>query len=662
MAHSVGLVANKPTVVRAYLDINTTGSRTVTGDLLIWRPLPAPGTQSIVTATGNATVDPTRNGQIRAKREDLTASLNFVLPPQVLASGPVVFRLVNVRDAAGGATVGCVNCAVSARAVSLQDAPPLRVRLLGLSYPFGNPPSTQAPRTLDFDLIASWLRRAYPTPQVQMAQLTIPATSTWPFTCTQANAQVAAVRNVDVNNGADARTHYYGLVSDGGGFMRGCSAIPAKADPSAVGSGPTGCCDFGWDTDGSYGDWYTGHELGHTFGRIHIGSGCGDVPSDPFYPFPAGQLSGADEAFVGFDVGDSSAGRPIAALPGTGWHDEMSYCDYQWISSYTYRRIWARLAAEDLLPSSVAASGVAAPQMLSDGASTSSDAASQVSERIPEPMSGSGGPRPLRKRDPAAATQVAGDAANTPGDGVNSAMRAALERQQRVESAQTTQTDLRESLGVELREGGFVNVVAMVNATATTGSISYVNRVSRALVPSGSTNAAAPMEAEVRAVDANGRVLFSQPAQIRFDSDKEPSEDKTGIIDIAVPVPAGVTAVEVLLSGRVVDHREVGGSLPAPVGGARALEISSTSEAGGRELVLDWGAAARTASASVTYIVLASTNNGVSWQTIAVGLREPKLRIDANQFGVGRLTVRVIATNGLQNVELASQVVDSRSP
>ena len=30
---------------------------------------------------------------------------------------------------------------------------------------------------------------------------------------------------------------------------------------------PTGSGAGGWDTDGSYGDWYGGHELAHSFGR-----------------------------------------------------------------------------------------------------------------------------------------------------------------------------------------------------------------------------------------------------------------------------------------------------------------------------------------------------------------------------------------------------------
>ena len=67
-------------------------------------------------------------------------------------------------------------------------------------------------------------------------------------------------------------------------------------------SGPTGPSTFGWDSDGSYGDWYGGHELGHTFGRFHA-EFCG-ASGGAAYPFPNGQLSDADEAYVGIDVGD----------------------------------------------------------------------------------------------------------------------------------------------------------------------------------------------------------------------------------------------------------------------------------------------------------------------------------------------------------------------
>lgn len=67
------------------------------------------------------------------------------------------------------------------------------------------------------------------------------------------------------------------------------------------------------------------------------------------YPFENGQLSNADEEFVGLDFGDLSHNIPMRALPGIVWHDVMTYCDNQWLSSFTYTGIRERLIAEDSL-------------------------------------------------------------------------------------------------------------------------------------------------------------------------------------------------------------------------------------------------------------------------------------------------------------------------
>ncbi|MEO5823733.1 MAG: hypothetical protein ABIT71_24775, partial [Vicinamibacteraceae bacterium] len=220
--------------------------------------------------------------------------------------------------------------------------------LVGIRFQSG--PAAVAPTALDFTLIQSWLGRAYPVPSVEWSQVTVDGPSAWPFQAPTVNAFLRGLRTVDVAGGVDARTHYYGLVADNdaANFMRGlASGIPTTADPSTVASGPCGASTFGWDTDGSYGDWYTGHELGHTFGRFHA-EFCGAGGGAP-YPFTDGQLSNADGAFVGFDVGDIANGLPLRALPGTAWHDVMSYCVNQWISSFTYTGIRTRLVAEDAL-------------------------------------------------------------------------------------------------------------------------------------------------------------------------------------------------------------------------------------------------------------------------------------------------------------------------
>jgi hypothetical protein len=82
---------------------------------------------------------------------------------------------------------------------------------------------------------------------------------------------------------------------------------------------------------------------------------CGESNDDTQYPFTAGQLSNADRVFAGFDVGDSTFGLPMAALPGVDWHDVMTYCDRQWLSSYTYLGIRGRLVEEDALGSGAGA-------------------------------------------------------------------------------------------------------------------------------------------------------------------------------------------------------------------------------------------------------------------------------------------------------------------
>jgi hypothetical protein len=362
--HSVTLVAGKRTVVRAYVSCQSAGTVTVKGSLSVRRAAGGPVTE--IASLNSPVINPAQNGQVRPKRENIERSLNFLLPLELTTSGPLFVNLSAVTEAASGGPLPCVNCATKSTTpspVQMVDSPPLRVRIIGLRYNLNG--RVHTPRDLDFNLIDSWLLRAYPAPQLISSRTVVPSSSAATFTCGTANAQIAAIRRQDIQGGADRRTHFYGLVSDTGFFMRGCSSVPPRPNPSAVGSGPTGRRTFGWDSDGSYGDWYTGHELGHTFGRHHPGF-CGQTHDDPNYPFPGGQLSGANGAFTGFNFGDLSAGSspiPMAALPGTRWHDVMTYCVRQWLSSYTYMRIRSRLVAEDALRSD----GVNAAQVDPEG-------------------------------------------------------------------------------------------------------------------------------------------------------------------------------------------------------------------------------------------------------------------------------------------------------
>lgn len=354
MSHDVPLVARKRTVARVYLSANVGAPIAVQGVLKARR---APnGPWRSVRSLGPVTLDPAENGQLRLKRENESKSLNFLLPESVCQAGFTEMRVVLLFQTGPFAFLKVP--ANARRKVRFRLTPPLRVRILGMRFQGGSPPVNMVPSALDYTLIQSWLERAYPVASVEWSQAVVDAPQAWPFDASIINTFVRGIRTTDVLGGVDARTHYYGLVSDGGGgfFMRGlASGIPGVPDPSTVASGPTGTNTWGWDVDGSYGDWYTGHEFGHTYGRFHA-EFCGAGGGAP-YPFVNGQLSNADGALLGFDTGDPSQGLPMRALPGTIWHDVMTYCTFQWLSSFTYTGIRDRLIQEDALPSGAALPG-----------------------------------------------------------------------------------------------------------------------------------------------------------------------------------------------------------------------------------------------------------------------------------------------------------------
>lgn len=344
LAQSVPLFAGKRTVVRVYLSHYSSAGITVRGELSIRRG--ASAAPLTVSSANTVVLDLAQAGDIPVKRDDVTRSLNFVLPDSHITEGPLSIRIASITNAVTNTPVSFGS--ERRPTVWFHDTAPVRVRVLGMRYTQSS--VTHTPSNLDFALIESWLRRAFPTGQVVMSMGTVDVTASVPFSCGDINAQVAAIRALDVAGGTDARTHYYGLVSDGGFFMRGCAAgIPQTPQPGTVASGPTGSGTWGWDFDGSYGDWYTGHELGHTYGRRHPGF-CGESQSDlDNYPFVNGQLANSNATFAGFDVGDPANGLGMVALPGTQWHDVMTYCDFQWLCAYTYLGVRRRLAEEGAL-------------------------------------------------------------------------------------------------------------------------------------------------------------------------------------------------------------------------------------------------------------------------------------------------------------------------
>ena len=554
MDHSVTLIAGKRTIVRVYLSRPAGTAVVVRGEIAVRRTVH--GAVQNVPSLDTVRVRPTQNDKLQAKREDLELSLNFRLPDSLTTADRIIINVASLTNVATGANIPCTNCNAKQVEVRFKDAAPLRVRLIKIRYRTPTKPNGYVPSSTDAALFKSWLNRAYPTNQVIFSQATVESPITPPFdddpdedTSNIVNARLSAIRNLDIDGGADQRTHYYGMVSDEGDFMRGsANDIPGIADPTAVASGPTGPIGYPWDRDGSYGDWYGGHELAHTFGRLHPGFCNENSDDDDNYPFPDGQLSNDDGAFVGLDTGDSALGVPMKALPGQRWHDVMTYCTRQWISSYTFEGIRRRLAREDAL-----------------------------------------GPSPAGFEEDAAVAAA---------------------------------TDLE----VNMTSGSFVNVVATINLTKRTSKILFVNPVARVLTPAS----AGDSRVEVRILNDQDQVLETLRVPVKINTCSKSIGKQIGVVDAVIPWHADARQLQLLIDGQVVDSYRSGTATPDAADDAE--------------------------STNVKYNVQSSTDDGQTWQTIAVGQTSPQVDIDRSQYPPGsRVTVRVIATDGFTNKTISTE-------
>ncbi|MBV7330060.1 hypothetical protein KFU94_17805 [Chloroflexi bacterium TSY] len=206
--------------------------------------------------------------------------------------------------------------------VSFEPVPTMDLVLYRIGYTLND--QTWYPSELHLSMLERWLRRAYPISQLRVMRRTYHYGSGLP-TCEEVNHILNSQRAVDMSSATNipVETRYYGMVDDGGAFMRGCGWGP-------ISSGPTGSNTFDWDFDGSYGDWYGGHLLGHSFSQNYAPF-C-DAPGTALYPHSEGRISPSlmgEDAIYGFNIESHE-------IYGPHWTDVMSYCERKWISDYTY--------------------------------------------------------------------------------------------------------------------------------------------------------------------------------------------------------------------------------------------------------------------------------------------------------------------------------------
>jgi len=401
----VRLVAEKPTFVRVHVrsdvDVHAASAELIA-----------------ISPTRSARLYPVNPGgriaiQPDPSRDSLNNAFLFELPSDVLRAGeltlratvnpepfgPITSQLFERDDPVRTAGLGNNDLVAT---VTLEAVPKAFLVLYAIEYEHLT--RRYAPSDFHQRQLTSWMRRAYPIAELGVNRRTqflgvgVPS-------CDQVNASLASKRAWDLSsrlfavNGIPTSTRYYGMVANGGGFMRGC----AMGIPSHVASGPTGATGFAWDSDGSFGDWYGAHELAHTWNRHHAefcDAFARDLVTDPYpagyvpYPYASGSITGTpvgDTALYGFDTRNR-------ALYGPEWHDLMTYCDNQWVSDFTFEGLMDQLRTE---PRSARprASSAASDRLLVVGSIDPTNArvdlqplfvipaATEIEERIPGPYS-----------------------------------------------------------------------------------------------------------------------------------------------------------------------------------------------------------------------------------------------------------------------------------
>lgn len=340
--NSIRLVADKPTVVRLYVDYDVASGlppiTSLTGRLTV-----VSGSTTMLVLPMEP-IAPRRD--VAILRGERRHTLNFLIPEN-LCRGTVSLT-AQVRDVADVTAFS----PEFRRDLVFDAIPTLDIQAVGISYtgpdmrPGATPADLAAPTQADFVSTLALTENLFPTPQVQLVS----------YQAIDYDAEITS----DISQGCDKFSDLLDTVSelgaDDGSIVYGLYNV--GVDNGTVG----GCGDAGAGV-GKIGRQSTAaHELGHSLGRAH--APCDNVTrcaspqnQDGGYP----DYSGFDSDSIGEHGVDTTVSFGDVKTPSV-WHDIMGYSPNRWISPYTYKALLSAIPARSMSADLGAAAGRASLQ------------------------------------------------------------------------------------------------------------------------------------------------------------------------------------------------------------------------------------------------------------------------------------------------------------
>lgn len=329
--NSIGLIAQKDTVVRIYVDTQADPSRpTITTISGLLKISPAGSDAWIPIQPLNGPIFPKRDAAI--KRSNADDTLNFLIPG-TSCEGEVDIR-IQVFDATQANQPGYTR-GLFQDMLEFTTIKPLNVWGVGIHYTGTGPniPATGIPAPLQADLnsMLNFVRQTYPVGNVSITGFQV-IDFGGDFTDSSGDGCGSGWEDLLSTLREMQRDHddiYYGLVPAGvPWYHSGCGGGDGRAAASPV--TVPGQIDFGPTA---------AEEIGHALERQH--APCGDPPNpDPDYPtyhaLPSGSIG---------EVGINNLGQ----VQDPAWtYDFISYCVPKWVSPYTYEALHQKFPAVPL--------------------------------------------------------------------------------------------------------------------------------------------------------------------------------------------------------------------------------------------------------------------------------------------------------------------------